>query len=148
MKEIPLLKMIMVNSMYNRYKILAILFLFCTLSVCAERGVYSISTQNNEPLDCTFTQQDRISDFSDYITNIFHTTSFDLPSSFNFLTERTPVQYSRVRKVFENKSLNFKYRAAGLVAKNRRICFDDTHAGIGYSCAREYFIYTLNRLRI
>ncbi len=165
MRVIPLLKMIMANSMYNKCKILFISSLFCILSVCAGKGIHNIygtgntffhcsdiefnalSGQSTDEAYASVVQYDVISDFSDYITNLFHNSSFKLPSSVNFLTERAASQYLRVRKTFENSSFGFRQKSYIRVAANQ-FCSDEVYTGRRFAYSCEYFIYTLNRLRI
>lgn len=154
----------MVSFMYNKYKIFLIFSLFCVLSLCAgervseffnpEETSYDIDVANifvDNPANAfsiNDSRQSRVSEFNNYIVNLLHTSSYEVPTSVNCFTERTPFQYLRVRKSADNAHHNIRHKNSNQITADCHNCFYLSHAGLKYICAREYFIYTLNRLRI
>ncbi len=154
----------MVSFMYNKYKIFLIFSLFCVLSLCAgervseffnlEETSYDIDVANifvDNPANAfsiNDSRQSRISEFNNYIVNLLHTSSYEVPSSSNIFTERSQVQYRRVRRSAENNPFSFRFKPSFSEAINVLSFSKDKHRWLIYNSPCDYFIYTLNRLRI
>ena len=132
--------------MYRKYKIILLFSLFSILSMCAGKGIFNNDYKVEE--STAIANNDVLLEFNDYITTILHTTSYQIPSSVNCFTERTPVQYIRVRKTADNSNCSLKSKGVNSFSIQRIPHYNEIYAGPSYTHAREYFICTLNRLRI
>ncbi len=125
-------------------KTLLALLLFSVLILCAEKRVCHV--QDNAPSESYCTNDCKAITYC--IKSLQVPLLCEGSSNSNYITERTPLQYSRVRKIIESAGYTARYKIAPSVSTNEILNFNEVHTGLRYACAREYFIYTLNRLRI
>lgn len=125
-------------------KALLALFLFSVLVLCAEKRICCIQDSTPSGKHCTTDCKS----ITYCINSLQAPLLYESSSTSNCITERNPLQSSRVRKIAECASHTARYKIAPPVSANDILNFNEAHTGLKYACAREYFIYTLNRLRI